>query len=99
MRELAIPLTARTVSQPFEWVIRAKVARPWGLPGAVIQAVHARQDPTALPPRYAKAARVVRHVLAFESIELVVLAGYYRLIAGVLFAFDVPLPEGESPPF
>jgi 4-carboxymuconolactone decarboxylase len=26
-------------------------------------------------------------------IELVVLVGFYRLIAGVLFAFDVPLPQ------
>ena len=26
--------------------------------------------------------------------ELVTLAGQYRLIAGVLFAFDTPLPEG-----
>ena len=32
-------------------------------------------------------------------IELVVLCGYYRMIAGVIFAFDVPLPEGESDPF
>jgi 4-carboxymuconolactone decarboxylase len=32
-------------------------------------------------------------------LELVVLAGFYRLIAGVLDAFDVPLPEGERAPF
>lgn len=32
-------------------------------------------------------------------VELVVLVGYYRLLAGVLFAFDVPLPEGAVPPF
>ena len=31
--------------------------------------------------------------------ELVVLAGQYRMIAGVLFAFDTPRPEGESAPF
>jgi hypothetical protein len=28
-----------------------------------------------------------------------VLAGHYRLIAGVLFAFDTPLPPGEPLPF
>ena len=28
-----------------------------------------------------------------------VIAGHYRLIAGVLFAFDTPLPEGERAPF
>jgi len=32
-------------------------------------------------------------------IELVTLAGQYRLIAGVLFAFDSPLPEGTPAPF
>jgi 4-carboxymuconolactone decarboxylase len=70
-----------------------------------------------LPPRLARPARVVQHVLAYESIprdlqeavlreldiaglmELVVLAGHYRLIAGVLFAFDTPLPEGTTAPF
>lgn len=32
-------------------------------------------------------------------IELVVLCGFYQMIAGVIFAFDVPLPEGEDDPF
>jgi 4-carboxymuconolactone decarboxylase len=32
-------------------------------------------------------------------VELVVLAGFYQLIAGILFAFDEPLPEGASAPF
>jgi 4-carboxymuconolactone decarboxylase len=32
-------------------------------------------------------------------IELVVLVGFYQMIAGVIFAFDVPLPEGAAPPF
>ena len=31
--------------------------------------------------------------------ELVALAGHYRLIAGVLFAFDTPLPDGTPAPF
>jgi 4-carboxymuconolactone decarboxylase len=31
--------------------------------------------------------------------ELVVLAGQYRLIAGVLFAFDTPLSDGTPAPF
>jgi 4-carboxymuconolactone decarboxylase len=31
--------------------------------------------------------------------ELVTLAGHYRLIAGVLFAFDTPLPDGTPAPF
>jgi len=32
-------------------------------------------------------------------VELVVLAGYYQTIAAVLFAFDVPLPDGTPAPF
>jgi 4-carboxymuconolactone decarboxylase len=31
--------------------------------------------------------------------ELAILAGQYRMIAGVLFAFDSPLQEGTTPPF
>lgn len=32
-------------------------------------------------------------------IELVVLVGFYRMIAGVIAAFDVPLPEDDTDPF
>ena len=32
-------------------------------------------------------------------IELVALCGFYQMIAGVIFAFDVPLPPGSEPPF
>ncbi|HET8578031.1 MAG TPA: carboxymuconolactone decarboxylase family protein [Methylomirabilota bacterium] len=32
-------------------------------------------------------------------VELVVLTGYYSLIAAVLFSFDVPLPDGTPAPF
>jgi len=32
-------------------------------------------------------------------VELVVLAGYYQLIAAILFSFDTPLPEGMPAPF
>ena len=31
--------------------------------------------------------------------ELVALPGHYRLVAGVLFAFDTPLPDGTPSPF
>jgi 4-carboxymuconolactone decarboxylase len=117
IRELAILITARSVHQAYEWVAHARIARKEGLADDIIERVRTRGDLTALPPRYARAARVVQHVLAYESIpqrlqaeverelgmtglmELVVLAGHYRLIAGVLFAFDTPLPEGEPAPF
>ncbi|MFA4903468.1 MAG: hypothetical protein WC600_12085 [Desulfobaccales bacterium] len=32
-------------------------------------------------------------------IELVVLVGFYRMIAGVIFAFNVALPEEAADPF
>ena len=117
IRELAVLITARSIDQPYEWVAHAKIARAEGLPDDVIERVRTRGDLAALPPRLARPARVVQHVLAYESIprdlqeavlrdldigglmELVVLAGHYRLIAGVLFAFDTPLPEGTSAPF
>ena len=117
IRELAILITARSVNQAYEWVAHARIARKEGLADDVIERVRTRGDLAALPPRYARPARVIQHVLAFESIpqglqteverdlgvtglmELVALAGQYRLIAGVLFAFDTPLPEGEPAPF
>src|SRR5574342_888553 len=117
MRELAILITARHVAQPFEWVMHAPVAKKEGLPDDVIERVRTRGDLAPLPERYVRAARVVQHILARESvpprlqdeiqrevgvtglIELVVLAGYYQMIAAVLFAFDVPLPEGTPAPF
>ena len=117
IRELAILITARSVNQAYEWIAHAKVAKKEGLAADVIERVRARGDLASLAPRYARAALVVQHVLACESIpeglqaevqrelgitglmELVVLTGQYRLIAGVLFAFDTPIPAGESAPF
>ena len=117
IREMAILITARSVNQGYEWVAHAKIARTEKLPDEVIDRIRTRGDLSALPPRYARPARLVQHVLAYESIpqslqdqvkdelgmpgliELVTLAGQYRLIAGVLFAFDSPLPEGTPSPF
>jgi len=117
LREMAILITARSVNQAYEWVAHARIARTEKLPDDVIERIRTRGDLSTLPPRYARPARVVQHVLAYESIpqdlqdqangelgmpglmELVILAGQYRLIAGVLFAFDSPLPEGTPPPF
>jgi 4-carboxymuconolactone decarboxylase len=117
IREMAILITARSVNQAYEWVAHARIARTEKLPDDVIERIRTRGDLSALAPRYARPARVVQHVLAYESIphdlqeqvktelgmpgliELVTLAGQYRLIAGVLFAFDSPLPEGTPPPF
>jgi 4-carboxymuconolactone decarboxylase len=32
-------------------------------------------------------------------VELVTLLGYYSLISMILVSFDVPVPDGEAPPF
>ena len=106
IRELAILITARSVNQAYEWVAHARIAKTEKLPDDVIERV-----------RYAGPAKVVQHVLAYQSIpqalqdkaqaelgvtglmELVTLAGQYRMIAGVLFAFDTPLAEGTPAPF
>ncbi|MEF3698889.1 carboxymuconolactone decarboxylase family protein [Desulfolutivibrio sp.] len=42
---------------------------------------------------------VVRAYGVEGVVELVVLCGFYAMIAGVIFAFDVPLPEGARDPF
>jgi 4-carboxymuconolactone decarboxylase len=42
---------------------------------------------------------LISHLGLQGLIELVVLCGFYQMIAGVIFAFDVPLPEGENDPF
>src|SRR3989454_9453016 len=67
IRELAILITARSVNQSYEWVAHARIARKEGLADDVIERVRTRGDLAALPPRYAGPARVVQHVLAFES--------------------------------
>src|SRR5881397_2665735 len=68
IRELAILITARFVNQAYEWVAHVRIARKEGLADDVIERVRARGDLAALPRRYAGAARVVQHVLAYESI-------------------------------
>ena len=68
LRELAILITARQVSQPFEWVMHAPVALREGLPADIIELVRTRADLSKLPARYVRAARVVQHVLARESV-------------------------------
>ena len=48
--------------------MHAPVAQKEGLPDDVIERIRARGDLASLPARYARAARVVQHVLARESL-------------------------------
>ena len=48
--------------------MHAPVAKKEGLPGDVIERIRSRGDLAALPARYVRAARVVQHVLARESV-------------------------------
>lgn len=63
-------------------------------PARVIQHVLARESvPSSLQDRVQAALGVG------GFLELVVLAGFYQLIAAILFAFDAPLPDGTPAPF
>jgi len=68
IRELAIIITARHVFQPYEWVAHAAIAIREGLPEEIVEQVRTRRDLSTLPARYVRAARLVQHVLARESI-------------------------------
>jgi len=67
-RQRAILITARSVNQAYEWMAHARIARTEKLPDDVIERIRTRGDLSALPPRYARSARVVQHVLAYASI-------------------------------
>jgi 4-carboxymuconolactone decarboxylase len=43
--------------------------------------------------------RLIEQVGIKGVIELVVLVGFYRMITGIIFTFDVPLPEDAADPF
>jgi len=64
IRGMAILITARSVNQSYEWVAHARIARTEKLPDDVIERIRTRGDLSALPPRLARPARVVQHVLA-----------------------------------
>src|SRR5437899_9407782 len=68
IREMAILITARSVNQAYEWVAHARVARTERLSDDVIERIRTRGDLPTIPARYARAAPVVQHVLAFASI-------------------------------
>ncbi len=92
---------ARRVGLP-EPVIEAirQGGRPIGLSPAQEGALDAAEAVLALQsvPQAAQDALIA--AVGIEGlIEVVVLCGFYRMIAGVVFAFDVPLPDAAAQPF
>lgn len=64
---------------------------------AVLAAADAALAPASLEPA---AQEILEAALGRQGLlEIVALAGFYRMIAGIIFAFDVPLPEGTPSPF
>lgn len=51
----------------------------------------------SIPDRVQQAA--IEHVGVDGVLELVILVGFYRMIAGVLSSFDVAMPAGTTDPF
>ena len=105
VRELAILRTARRLGAAYEWVKHMPPAREAGISEAVIEQLRQEQKPDGLTRAQEAALSVVECVLERQSIPqdtqdaLVVLCGFYQMIAAVIFAFDVPLPEGSHAPF
>jgi 4-carboxymuconolactone decarboxylase len=67
------------------------------LPAAALAAARCVLERRSIPPEVQEALAV--RIGLPGVIELVVLVGFYQMIAGVIFAFDVPLPEGAEAPF
>jgi len=64
---------------------------------AALQVAQCALELRSIPPDL---QATVSEMLGMKGvIELVVLVGFYRMIAGVIFAFDVPLPQGAPEPF
>ena len=64
---------------------------------AALKAARCVLELRSIPPDLQE--RLTAQVGIEGVIELVILVGFYRMIAGVIFAFDVPLPEGAADPF
>lgn len=110
IRELAILISSRRLSVPYEWVKHLAPAKAAGLSDAVIEAIRNENDLSPFSALYPKIHTVVTTVLAEQSLpenlqtelepalgvkgvlELVILVGFYRMIAAFIQAFDVPLP-------
>jgi len=98
-RELAILVVAAERKAQYEWWAHAKIAFKEGLPAesAVYRFVRESMEKNSVSDDlYAEA---VQRLGETGVVELVILVGYYNMIAMVLNVFEVPLPAGEKAPF
>jgi 4-carboxymuconolactone decarboxylase len=109
-RELAILVVAATLDSEFEWFAHERLARAAGVSEETIARVAAGREPDgedALPYLAARDlitdgdlsdgryAEVEQRFGTAGCVELVVLIGYYRMLALVLRTFRVSAPSGD----
>ena len=93
VRELAILITARAVSQPYEWIAHAKVATREGLPADVIERVRTRGDLSALPAQWQAAVDLA----ALAQLDDVYQWGAAEAGAADTLPLPLPTPPGTPP--
>lgn len=108
-REFVILYCANNLHAEYEWIKHLKPAKEAGLSDALIdkieQGVEPFNKPYSLLVEAANCALNLQNipetlqkdlidVIGIKGlVEIVVLVGYYRMIAGVINCFDVPLPS------
>jgi 4-carboxymuconolactone decarboxylase len=109
-REVAILAVAATLESEFEWFAHERLARAAGVSDETIARIAAGREPDgeeALPYRAAREliaagdlsderfAEVEERFGTTGCVELVVLIGYYRMLALMLRTFRVSAPSGD----
>lgn len=114
IREFAILYTARKLKAEYEWVKHVPPAIEAGLPQAIINAIlNGKSFPepyksvslavdhllelSSIPEELQN--ELIRKIQIKGLMEITIMAGFYRMIAGLLNAFDVPLPKDTLSPF
>lgn len=111
IREFIILYSAHRVHAAYEWVKHLHPAKDEGIPVEVIEAVRTGKDefpaPYSIFPEFVDLIlnlksipeplqkQIIQLVGIKGLIEAVVLIGFYRMIGGIIFAFDIPLPAGK----
>jgi 4-carboxymuconolactone decarboxylase len=113
LREVAILTVAQHWRSNYEWFAHVVFAEREGVDAAAIAEIKEPEDnadwATAhrLVSEFLNTTRVSdeTYKAAIEkfgepaTVELVTLAGYYCMISAILNVFEVPVPDGEIPPF